>query len=412
MNKRSNMRTFKLFVAFLIIPILSFPQSAEDFIEYQWLSHELEFQHLPDEYQFRSNNIDTLKFGMILNNIFDISKEEVSVLSINDGDLKVIKDANEIWEYDLLNHLKKPVSNNKGCSDLPQNVVLNLSYRTYDNKGFDKSISKINALLIVHLQYPSGTKNEASYVQATFCQPTIMLERHKKGILPQPSSKSILLAYDNRPKEENINEFYSKYNSAIKKMEDKEYEDLDYVETHLIKLMDSPDIASDYYFGNKVYKEGRYWDALLYFENVYNALQKSWWDGSIEEDEFNTMVECSYFIGECYFELKIFDKALKYLSFAKDYSSNVNYIMEYINCLIAIKDIRSLAIIDNYIKQYNNGAENKENLAFLNRRKAYCLIDMKKYTEAKKILIELLEDNPNDIKAKEELDYIKSTEKK
>lgn len=410
---------------FIISHLVSTAQTMEETMDLFWMQHELEFQYQAKDYQFRSNDTETLKFGDILYKLFDIRKEEVSVLTVNDGEVKVLEDENEIWNFDLLAQYKRTddgkynYEKTVGCSKLTSNVVLNLSYRTHDKKSDDKSISKVDAMLNVHLQYPSGVKGKAIYVQATFCQPPILLERIKQGILTQPKCKSILLAYDYRTKKENIDEFYKVYNSALDKLKNKKYDDLSYVERDLVNLQYRPDIASDFYWGKKVFLEGRYWDAILYFENVYNALQKTWWDGSINDDEIVSMTESSFYIGYCYYELGLYNKALKYLEFAKDLG-DYNYCKkEYINCLVALHDIRAIYVINSYMdifikKQEADKLEpgDDEYFMFLNRRKAYCLTDLKKYKEAKDILESMLKTNPNDDYVKRELEYIKSLENK
>ena len=56
-----------------------------------WLQRELEFQHQNPKFQFRTNENHSLKFGEVINSLFDIRKEELSVLTINDGTLTNIE---------------------------------------------------------------------------------------------------------------------------------------------------------------------------------------------------------------------------------------------------------------------------------------------------------------------------------
>src|SRR5690606_2165365 len=116
--------------------------------------------------------------------LFDIRKEELSVLSINDGSLSTIEGEDKIWNYEFLQHYKRNENGDydyirQGCSSLLNQTVLTLSYRTYSKSDADtdKSKSKKDAILIVHLQYPEGLKYKTLYVQTTFCLPTPMLER-------------------------------------------------------------------------------------------------------------------------------------------------------------------------------------------------------------------------------------------
>ena len=104
----------------------------------------------------------------------------------------------------------------------------------------------------------------------------------------------------------------------------------------------------------------------------------------------------------------------KYLEFsAKNSQSGYKYQSEYINCLIALKDIRSLMIIDHNLELLTKKAEDERTeydydfFMFLMRRKAYCMIELKQYDAADDILKHILKNDPENEFAKKELEYIK-----
>ncbi len=386
-----------------------------------WLKRELEFQHQPDKLQFRTNGSHPLKFGELLNSLFDIRKEELYVLSINDGTLTTIEGEENIWNYEFLKHYNRNEKGEynymcAGCSGLMNQKVLTLSYRTHSKTDADKdkSISKKDAILIVHLQYPEGLKDKTLYIQTTFCLPTVMLERSKKGMNPQPKSFSILIGFDYRQKEEVDNEFFTVFKAAKEKLAKNTFGELDYLERELLDFIYHPHIAKEFYFGRKVMTENRYWDAIEYFNNAFKALQNQWWNEELTEKEFEMLIDCSFFIGYCYYELGLFDKSYKYLEFsANNVKEGYKYQSEYISCLIALKDVRSLSIINQHFKYLTGKKEEEwtpndyEFYMFLLRRQAYCLIELKKYEEAEEILKDILEADPENEFAKQEIEYIK-----
>jgi tetratricopeptide (TPR) repeat protein len=386
-----------------------------------WLQRELEFQHQVDKIQFRTNENQSLKFGELINSLFDIRKNELSVLSINDGSLTTIEGEDNIWNYEFLQHYKRNENGEykyycEGCSNLMNQKVLTLSYRPHSNTDSDndKSISKKDGILIVHLQYPEGLKDKTLYVQTTFCLPTVMLERSKKGMNPQPKSLSILIGFDYRKKEEIENEFFTVFNSAKEKLKNNKFNELEYLERELLEVLYHPQIAKEFYFGKKVMTEKRFWDAIEYFNNAFKALQYKWWNDNLTDEEIQTLIECSFLIGYCYYELSLFDKSYKYLEFSARNSNNgYKYQSEYINCLIALKDIRSLMLIDSNLETLTNKKEEEraENdydfFMFLLRRKAYCLIELKQYDSAEDILNHILKNDPENEFAKQEIEYIK-----
>lgn len=401
--------------------VLEFKDGSQMDFDIFWLQRELEFQHQDERIQFRTNENHSLIFGELINSLFDIRKEELSVLTINDGSLQIIEGEEEIWNYEFLGHYKRNEKGEyeyyrEGCSKLANQVILTLSYKTYDKSKTDKdkSISKTDAMLIVHLQYPEGLKDKVLYVQTTFCLPTIKLERSKKGINPQPLSLSILIGFDFKTKEETEAEFYSIFNSAKEKLKAKKVEEMDYLERELIEVLFHPQIAKEFYFGKKVMSENRFWDAIEYFNNSFTALQQKWWEDQLTDEEFQTLIECSFLIGYCYYEIGLFDKSYKYLEFsAKNSQSGYKYQSEYINCLIALKDIRSLMIIDHNLELLTKKTEEErteydyEFFMFLLRRKAYCVIELKQYDAAVDILKHILKNDPENEFAKQEIEYIK-----
>jgi len=401
--------------------VLEFKDGTSMDFDIFWLQRELEFRHINEKFQFRTNDKDHLKLGRIINSLFDIRKEEIDTLSINDGTLTTIKNENEIWNYEIFSRYKKNEKgeynyHTEGCSKLTDQIVLTLGYRTYEKKkdDKDKSISKQDGILIIHIQRPDGLKDKTIYSQISFLQPIIKLERSKFGINPQPKSFSILVAYDYRDKTEIDKEFNSIFNSAKQKLADNKISELDYLEKELLSLIYHPEIGKDYFFGKKVMEENRFWDAIVYFENAFDGLQKKWWDKRLSDEEFEMFIETSFFIGYCYYEIGLFDKASKYLEFSARMSNEgYKYQSEYINCLIALHDIRSIMIIDNNLEQLSEkpkedrGELEHEFLMFLLRRKAYCLIELKQFEQAETLLKQILDIDPENEFAKQELEYIK-----
>ncbi len=401
--------------------ILEFKDGSYVDFDIFWLQRELEFQHQYRDLRFRTNESHTLKFGEIVNSLFDIRKEELSHLTINDGSLTQIEGADNIWDYEFLGHYKRDENGEfsyyrEGCCKLPNQIVLTLAYRTHETtlSDKDKSISKKDAMLIVHLQHPEGAKDEVVYIQTTFCRPTIKLERTKKGINPKPECLSILIGYDYRPQEEIIQEFYNVLNSAKEKINARRAKELNYLEKELIDYLFHPIIAKEFYFGKKVMAENRYWDAIEYFNNAYKTLNQKLWEEELSDEEFKMLIECSFYIGYCYYELGLYDKSYKYLEFsAKSSEHGYKYQSEYINCLIAIKDIRVIRIIENHIESLTKKSDEERTeddydfYMFLLRRKAYCLIEFSQYDLAEKILNIILKNDPENDYAKGEIEYIK-----
>lgn len=108
-----------------------------------------------------------------------------------------------------------------------------------------------------------------------------------------------------------------------------------------------------------------------------------------------------------------------YIEFsARKSKDGYKYQSEYINCLIALKDIRSLMIIEHNIETLTKNEENQrtefdyEFQLFLIRRRCYCLIELKLYDQAEEGLQYLLKADPGNKFAAQEMEFIKAMKEK
>ena len=99
------------------------------------------------------------------------------------------------------------------------------------------------------------------------------------------------------------------------------------------------------------------------------------------------------------------DVAEYYLKIGADCNYRVG---EYINCLVNNKDVRSLAVIQNYLLSDDAifGPTIEASRAFLHRRMAYVLIDWGMMDKAKQLLENMLHDPLCHDFAEHELEYL------
>ena len=154
------------------------------------------------------------------------------------------------------------------------------------------------------------------------------------------------------------------------------------------------------------------------FECVSNNLKDKMGIKFESEDEllWDIFFESSYNVGYCLMELGKPHTAAYYLEISS-HSMNYRHIQEYINCLSNSQDPQALEVIEDVMK-HSPKPESEEDLkpwnfhmAFLKRRKAYVLIDLKRYDDARKLLTEMLGDPLCEGFAKDELNYLNSIER-
>lgn len=160
-------------------------------------------------------------------------------------------------------------------------------------------------------------------------------------------------------------------------------------------------------------KSGRFLESVHEAKYIFNKLISRWED--LTEEEGNDFFEAAYQVGYGLMDFRLMEKAQYYLEIAAQ-RRYVKYMQEYLNCLNNSFDPRTMSVIDSFMKmKFEEDApkEIHEWNCFLKRRKAYFLVEARRFDEAKPILLELIcdPDPTNRDFAKGELDYIDSRSK-
>ena len=133
----------------------------------------------------------------------------------------------------------------------------------------------------------------------------------------------------------------------------------------------------------------------------------------IDEEILDLCFDSAYNLGFSLMEIAQFETAFYYLKIAKD-SNNIGCVIEYINCLsnskspLVLEEINELIALQ-YSPQNQEDKEGWEHFqAFLKRRKAYTLIDLQEYDEAKSFLASIKDDPRCRDFALNEINYLNS----
>ena len=125
------------------------------------------------------------------------------------------------------------------------------------------------------------------------------------------------------------------------------------------------------------------------------------------------MEQLCYYIGFCYSEMGMYDRAYYYLELNRN-SGEISHCSELINVLANSGDLRAFHYLRAYMKtideNFTDADEIPENvkkfMSFLKRRHAYCLINAGMLDQAEKEFKELLDDPLSSDYAQGELQYI------
>ncbi|MDO5571627.1 MAG: tetratricopeptide repeat protein [Bacteroidales bacterium] len=389
----------------------------EDIINETWILRE-QNQHTKNVFSLRTSYESTFKIGNILSILFDVKKDDISNLCVNNVSYaKIIKDKDSIWEYDILEHYKEISLND--ISNEKHHVFYNLIYRNPNDiqSSKDKSIFIADSAIMIHSCVGAKYKENAFYIDVTA---TLTPQPKRIESFKQDNSqlyKSFSIAYDIKSGKQASSE----YNYIKESIDNKSTDFKTHITSRewiLLNLL-SPDIATEYYWGKKAYSESRYMDAILYFNNVYDVLCQKWYKNGLSQQEMSLLTECSFLIGFSYNDLKLYDKAYHYLELAgRSNFHTYKYKKEFINCLVNSKNLLSIIYLDDYLQDLKNIHEKERTeddynfFYFLLRRKAYILIEMEQYEDAEYILRRLLEKEPDNEIVLKELAFIQNKRKK
>ena len=228
---------------------------------------------------------------------------------------------------------------------------------------------------------------------------------------------SVLMACDNVSRQQLIDESNYMWKEAVQKVKNGE-EDALTQEQALIAACTDMRTAQMLYQGKKLFLAKRFLEALPFFENAYRMMLPDF--DKMKGRQKETFYEVVYHIGFCYCDLKQYDRALGYLDMLAGLH-RITYTTEQVNAMVNSGDFRSMGTIDQLVASINDSLDLEEGekpaehiqafLAFLNRRKAFILVDKGRLEEAKALLNKMLEDPLSADYAINELAYIQKLEK-
>lgn len=267
---------------------------------------------------------------------------------------------------------------------------------------------------VIHLDVESRVEN-SDYVSVLFIEPTSPLSPVNSETSMAEMRKNLthrfLMVRDHVEHEQREAEFryqWQETQDALRRG-DKLTEEQRFMGMSVV-----PNVGFNLYWGRRNFNAKRFYEALQHLENAYRVLNVNF--EGLNKAAREHFYEVCYFIGFCYAELKLYERAYFYLDIVYPQNS-VRYASEYVNLLVNTKDFRALATIERLIKNIEQEvarleADEKEEdglqafFRFLQRRKGYVLIDQHKLDDAEAIFQALLDFPDSEKQAIDELMYI------
>ncbi|MDO4511255.1 MAG: hypothetical protein Q4B68_05490 [Bacteroidales bacterium] len=327
-----------------------------------------------------------------------IEGEKVSEVTAEDADLTAIDLGAKIFDT--------PAGGEPGF--LCPTLVAVAHYKTPLSPNPDEEYA-----LIVTMR-AAGTSEHTAFCRVTmvFDQADVSLRNSilSKADNKMPTSYSFLIGSDTTSTQQMRAEAEYMWKDALIKLEEGNANDLT-EEQQLLLDVTNGDTAYNMYWGRRYMLANRYYDAIAHFENAYRCMRRGFFSSNKEESK--QFLQMMFFLGFCYCELRLWEKAFFYLNIVRT-TGNIHHVMEYVNVLANSGDIRVFREIENIVddirQQYNDDDDIPEHvqslLSFLRRRRAYSLIEFGEIEEAEKAFKALLDDPESHDYALSELAYI------
>ena len=344
-----------------------------------------------------------LKLSDVLNTIKPLRNSQMLFMTVNTvSGQQRLEDEKAILDYDLRRSLVE--GDGKEARLVRDYALLDLHYK----QGNDEKPMMATIALTAE-----GEDKNAVYTRVTITFPVRNASRANalNNDERYPHSKSFLIALDRDAKKQ-YDEFEYMWTDAQLKVKNGEQGSMNEDEI-LLSQVKYADVAYNLYWGQHYFNDKRYFEAIIYLENVYNSYRKSYFD--MKGDDKRTFMETAYKLGFCYNELGLYKQAYYYLDLMAN-DGNIRHTMELVNTMANSKDLRVFNFTESVMEEVKRNFENEDELPdsirqfinFLRRRRGYALIDFGQLDEAEKIFTRMLNEEENADYAQQELAYIET----
>ncbi len=373
-----------------------------------FLLRQQEFENQDETLQFRPNDTEHLQLGQLIQNMLGLKHDAIDFES-----MQVVCDAlttvagnDEIKKFDLSTILIE--GNGKDAHFKHDHATVIVHCTLNETQQIKHAI---NLYLAV-----AGQDESTLYYHVTVCVVPSDIDRAHSLHTPGsnvPGTCTMLVARDLAGALQKQQEFDYMWKDAQIKIKEGKIEELTDEQQLIFDITDA-NIGYSLYWGREYLRNKAYYQAILYFENAFNALRPIYFDMGKELKQ--TFFDICYYLGFCYNDLQLYEKAFFFLDIVAD-AGRIDYAMEFVNTLANSGDVRIFQAIQNImddIKEQYDLQEDEEIpdkiqsfINFLRRRRAYALVNFGNFDMAEKTFKKMLDEPENRDYAINELAYIK-----
>ncbi|MBR3728606.1 MAG: hypothetical protein IKN10_06475 [Muribaculaceae bacterium] len=373
-----------------------------------FLLRRLEMKHQLDSSAASiATGTGTLPLWQLLETVAPLPQAQLLFMTVNTVDAQQrLEDEQAIRAYDLRCALVE--GDGKQAILKRDYAVLDLHYK----QGRDEQPRLLTIALTAE-----GQDDHSLYTRVTVTQVPRNASRMNSlsNENRQPRSVSMLIALDRSDDKQRQQEFDYMWSDAQLKAHNGEKDSLT-EDQLLLGQVRVADVAYNLYWGQRMFDAERFYEAILYLENVYNSYREDFFE--MKNEPRRVFMEAVYKLGFCYNELGLYKQAFYYLDLIAS-DGNIRHTMELINTMANSKDLRLFnyteGVMEEVKRNFREDDELPENIKdlinFLRRRRGYAYIDFNQLDQAEKIFTQMLDEEDNADYAINELAYIKKLRK-
>lgn len=350
-----------------------------------------------------ANGINALPLWQMLDTVSPLPDAHLLFLTVNTvSHQERIEEEEKIRNLDLRRVLTE--GEGKEARFMRDYAVIDLHY----TQGMDQ-VPRMATIAIT----AEGQDDHCLYSRVTVTLPPRNASRMSSlsNELRQPHSVSMLIALDRSNDKQRQQEFEYMWSDAQLKIKNNEQDSMTEEQIMLAHALHA-NVAYNLYWGQQMFLDKRYYEAMLYMENIINSLRSHFFE--LNDEQRRMFMEAAYKLGFCYNELGLNKQAFYYLDLMAT-DGNIRHTMELVNAMANGKDIRLFNFTDNVLNEVKRNFSEEEDLPdnirdlinFLRRRRGYAYIDFNQLDQAEKIFTQMLDEEENADYAINELAYIK-----
>ncbi len=370
-----------------------------------FLMRQQEFKSQDASLQWRPNDLEHLTLGHFFCAMQGKTGVQFKRLQVITSGLEVVDGHDDIAGIDLSSFLISGTGHQ--AAFVRDQAVVVLHFTTPLVSEDEESVMTLNFR-------QTGRDESSLYYRITaFLEADAVSRRHSCGNAACevfPGAVTVLVAFDFASDIKRQQEFDYMWKDAKIKINEGKSSELS-EEQQLIFDVTDANVAYCLYWGRHFMGQKRYYQAILYLENAFNALRLSYF--KLSKDVKKSFFKVCYYIGFCYCDLRLYEKAFYYLDIISDLG-RIDFAMEFVNVLANSSDMRIFNVINHIMQDVREHYDEEDELPekiknfinFLRRRRAYAFINFGKLDEAEKEFKAMLDEPENRDYAIDELAFI------